>query len=64
MLFTKVVNLFEGKTRLTYIWDVLLFSRRTFTSGEDINVPSDKVLPMYSPTINGELYMDGEVYIL
>lgn len=64
MIFKKVLNLFEGKTRSTFIWDVLLFSRRTFTSDEDINVPSDKVLPMYSPKINGELYMDGEVYIL
>ena len=64
MIFNKVLNLFEGKKRSTFIWDVLLFYRRTFTSDEDIEIPSDKVLQMHSPVMDGELKVDGEAYIL
>ena len=64
MIFSKLLNLFEGKKRSTYLWDVSLFIRRTFTIDEDINIPSDKVLQIHSPVLDGELYIDGEAYIL
>ena len=63
MLFFKVNSLDGGKKVNRYIWDILLLVRRTFLSGEDINIPSDKVLTMHSPTIDGELYIDGEAFI-
>ncbi len=64
MLFRKLLTLDNGKKKATYLWDVFLFIRRTFNSDEDIFVPSDKVLQMHSPKIDGELKIDGEVYIL
>lgn len=64
MLFRKFLNLVDGKVNSNYIWDLLLFYRRTFSSEEDIEVPNDKVLQMHSPVIDGELKVDGEVYIL
>jgi hypothetical protein len=36
--------------------------RRYFSSA--IRVPTDRVLQMHSPITDGELYIDGEVYIL
>ena len=64
MIFNSVKTLFTGKGRAVAIWDVLLFVRRTFTADEDIYVPADKVLQMHSPVTNGEVKVDGEVYIL
>ena len=64
MLFRKLLRYSDGKTRATYLWDALLFIRRTFASDEDIEIPSDKVLQMHSPKIDGELKVDGEAYIL
>ena len=64
MLFRDVLTLNEGKRLFTKIWDVLLFSRRTFTLGEDIEIPIDKSLILHSPSIDGELVIDGEGYIL
>lgn len=64
MLFRKVLTLENGKRIHAFIWNVLLFSKRTFLSNEDINIPEDKVLQMHSPSIDGELYVDGELYIL
>lgn len=46
------------------IFNINLFIKRTFSASEDINIPADKVLQMHSPRIDGELYIDGEVYIL
>jgi len=62
--FTGKLDYFEDQATVANIWDVLLFVKRTFNSDEDINVPSDKVLQMHSPSIDGELFIDGEVYIL
>jgi len=64
MLFRRINNIFNGKEINTFIWNVNLFIKRTFSSNEDINIPSDKVLQMHSPVIDGELYLDGEAYIL
>lgn len=63
MLFTKAVTLEDGKRSLKYFWDFLLFVRRTFVVGEDITIPTDKVLTMHSPIFEGELYVDGEAFI-
>ena len=47
------------------VWDVLFFYKRTFSStSKDVEIPSDKVLQMHSPKIDGELKVDGEAYIL
>lgn len=64
MIFKKIINLIDGKREFTDVWDFLLFQRRTFTADEDIEIPADKVLIMNSPIIDGELKVDGEVYIL
>ncbi len=64
MLFRKFNTYDSGKVRNSFIWDLLLFYRRTFASDEDINIPSDKVLQMHSPVFDGELSVDGEAYIL
>lgn len=64
MIFKKIINLINGKREFTDTWDFLFFRRRTFTSDEDIEVPADKVLVMNSPIIDGEIKVDGEVYIL
>ncbi len=64
MLFRKLLTLSNGKKRALFTWDALLFIRRTFLSGEDIEIPSDKVLQLHSPKIDGELKVDGEAYIL
>lgn len=64
MLFRKFLNLVDGKKSSNYIWDLQLFVRRTFTADEDIEIPTDKVLQMHSPSIDGELLVDGEAYIL
>jgi len=45
-------------------YDLNFFYKRTFSSVEDIIIPVDKVLQMHSPIFDGELYIDGEVYIL
>lgn len=63
MLFKKVLTLNNGKRKHAFLWDVLLFCRRTFSIGEDIIIPSDKILTMHSPIINGELYIDGEGFL-
>lgn len=64
MLFFKFINLEDGKKKSQSIWDLLLFVRRTFSASEDIEIPSDKVLQMHSPVMDGELKVDGEAYIL
>lgn len=64
MLFRDVLTLVDGKRLFSKIWDIQLFSRRTFTSNEDINIPIDKSLILHSPKIDGELFVDGEGYIL
>jgi len=64
VLFRDIITLENGKKILTKIWDVNLFIRRTFTSDEDFDIPSDKVLQMHSPVFDGELNIDGEAYIL
>lgn len=64
MLNFKIITLVNGKRILDNVWNFLLFNRRTFIVGEDIFVPSDKVLQLHSPIIDGELKIDGEVYIL
>jgi len=64
MIFRKFLHLNNGKRNSRFIWDLLLFARRTFTASEDIDIPSDKVLPLYSPIMDGELKVDGEAYIL
>ncbi len=64
MLFGRLNTLLNGKKVNVPLWDVLLFYRRTFTSDEDIEIPSDKVLQMHSPIMDGELKVDGEAYIL
>lgn len=64
MLFKKIIYLIDGKREFTNIWDFLLFRKRTFLSNEDIEIPSDKVLVMNSPKIDGEIKIDGELYIL
>ncbi len=63
MLFDRVITLLSGKKVNVNTWDVLLFVRRTFTSDEDIKIPSDKVLQMHSPVMDGELCVDGEAFI-
>ena len=63
MLFEKLNTLLNGKKINVSTWDVLLFVRRTFTSDEDIKIPTDKVLQMHSPVIDGELCVDGEAFI-
>jgi len=57
-------TMLNGKRSVLTFWDAFLFVKRTFTAGENINIPADKVLQMHSPTIEGELYIDGEAYIL
>ena len=64
MLFRKLITLDNGERRLPFTWDVFFFIKRTFASDEDIEIPSDKVLQMHSPKIDGELKVDGEAYIL
>lgn len=64
MIFDKVLTLFDGKKKRIDIWDVLLFFRRTFTADEDINIPADKVLILKCPSLDGELTVDGELYLL
>lgn len=44
--------------------DLLLCTRRTYSSVEDLSVPLDRVLQLHSPIMDGELYLDGEGYIL
>lgn len=63
MIFSKVLHLLDGKKKSQWIWNILLFVRRTFTSDEDIKIPSDKVLTLHSPIMDGELYIDGEAFI-
>lgn len=64
MLFRQFTYLLNGKRSLKNVWDLQLFIRRTFSSSEDIEIPSDKVLQMHSPVMDGELRVDGEAYIL
>jgi hypothetical protein len=64
MLFWKANLLSDGKVKNTFLWDILLFVRRTFLIGEGVSIPTDKVLQMHSPFMSGELYLDGEAYIL
>ena len=64
MLFNRLNTLLNGKKVSIPTWDALLFIRRTFTADEDITIPSDKVLQMHSPVMDGELAVDGEAYIL
>ena len=64
MLFRDVLTLSNGKKILSKIWNVDLFIKRTFSADEDINIPNDKVLQMHSPVMDGELFVDGEAYIL
>lgn len=64
MIFRKVLHLIDGKRASEFIWNILLFSRRTFSSSEDIVIPSDKVLQLHSPVYDGEMEVDGELYIL
>jgi len=64
MLFRRINNIFNGKEINTFIWNVNLFIKRTFSSDEDIEIPADKVLQMHSPVFDGELKVDGEAYIL
>tara|TARA_R110000851_G_scaffold308093_1_gene466878 strand:+ start:700 stop:930 length:231 start_codon:yes stop_codon:yes gene_type:complete len=61
--FDNSTNTLDAETTQEAIEEVK-FYKRTFTSSEDINIPSDKVLQMHSPAIDGELYLDGEAYIL
>jgi len=63
-MFRKFLNLINGKRSMTYIWDMFLFTRSDFTSKGDIEVPSNMVLQMHSPKIDGALIVNGEVYIL
>ncbi len=60
----NVISLLTGKKIAKSIWDIFLFIERTFPPGELIDIPSDKVLQMHSPRIDGELRPDGEAYIL
>jgi hypothetical protein len=60
VLFNLAANKFINEK----IYNIKLLYKRTFTDSEDINIPSDKVLQMHSPKIDGELYIDGEAYIL
>ncbi len=63
MLFSNAITLDNGKRFLAKTWDFLLFYRRTFSESV-IEIPSDKVLQMHSPILDGELRIDGEGYIL
>jgi hypothetical protein len=38
--------------------------RVVYLAGENINVPTGKVLQLHSPSIDGEIIPDGEVFIL
>lgn len=62
MIYWFVTKL-SGKKRVLAFWDAFLFLKRDFTSEEDIDVPQGKVLQMHSPRIDGELKVDGEVFI-
>lgn len=64
MLFEKVFVLLSGKQVRSFIWDVLLFSRKTFGAGEIISIPQDKVLTLHCPSIDEEITIDGELYLL
>ena len=64
MLSFRLLTLIDGKKFLGNAWDFLFFTRRTFLVGEDLYIPSDKVLQLHSPIIEGCLEVDGEVYIL
>ena len=64
MIFSKVLHLAEGKVYLEKIWNILLFKRRTFSPSEVISIPVDKVLQMHSPSIDCEVEISGELYIL
>jgi hypothetical protein len=64
VLFFRFLYLIDGKRTFQNIWDMLLFSKRTFTDSEDITIPADKSLILHSPKIDGELKIDGEGYIL
>ena len=64
MLLRKVITLIDGKRKNEYIWNINLFVKRTFTSQEDISIPTDKSLILHSPSIDGELVINGEGFIL
>ncbi len=60
----RVLSIENGKNVLKFIWDILLFRRRFFQGNfKDVSVPSTYVLEMNSPIIDGELFVDGEVFI-
>ncbi len=63
-MFESIQTLLNGEEVLAKVWDFFLFTKRTFTSDEDITIPVDKSLILHSPKIDGELAIDGEGYIL
>lgn len=63
MLLDYFKTLLNGKAQTIPFWNALLLIKRDFTSEEDIDVPQGKVLQMHSPRIDGELKVDGEVFI-
>jgi|TARA_R110000851_G_scaffold298994_8_gene454814 hypothetical protein len=63
MVFSKIITLLNGKKFLGNSWDFLLFYRTAFLAGEDILIPVENVLNLHSPSIDGELFIDGEGFI-
>lgn len=64
MMFTQLITLFSGKKKNVSIWDVLLFKRNTFISGENITIPNGMTLILPSISFEGELELKGEGYVL
>ena len=63
-MFSHLVTLAFGKMRALASWEYFLFIRKVFPSGQNIEVPSNTVLQMHCPEIDGDMTIDGEVYIL
>lgn len=62
-MFRKFLNLVNGKKGMSYIWDMFLFVKNDHTLSGDIEIPTDKVLLMYAPKVNGSIVISGEVRI-
>lgn len=45
-------------------WAVHDDLKRTDPINHDVNVPAENILQLFNREINGELYVDGEVYVV
>lgn len=64
MIFTRLLTLLNGKKVEVDVSDVLLLKKNVFTIDEDLFIPTDQTLILNCPTIDGDITVDGEEYIL